>query len=83
MNTFEIIHRGRADHGGYLYEVRKNGRRVAEVRHNHRGEEFEIRVSSLGDWEPCEPIIDGGGPEPLRLTYDGAALLLKHLARPI
>lgn len=41
-----------------------------------------IRRSWLGaDWEEFENILEGGGPEPLRVSDWGADLLSKYLAQ--
>jgi hypothetical protein len=84
--SYQVIPRGRTSSepfAAYVYEVRKNGRRVAKIRHNARGEDFEFRMSSLGEWESCDPMIEGGGPEPLRLTTEGERLISERSARPI
>jgi hypothetical protein len=81
MSGFEVVHRGR-DRGGYLYLIQSSGRAVAELWHNHRGEEHMIKRSSLGgQWEGFENILDGGGPEPLRVSAWGAEVLSKYLAQ--
>lgn len=79
MILFEVIHRGR-ERSGYLYEIRKDGRRVVELWHNNRGEEHMIRRSWLGaSWEEFENILEGGGPQPVRVSAWEAELLSKYL----
>ncbi|MBI3677219.1 MAG: hypothetical protein HY243_11465 [Proteobacteria bacterium] len=60
--------------GDYVYEISRDGRKVAELSHNHRGEDFFLRLT-LGDWLPVEKILTGGGPEPLKITEPGTKLL--------
>lgn len=82
MAEFESIHRDRATGdppSSYIYEIRRNGVRIAELRHNHRGEEFFIRVGSMGKWEPFDDVLEGGGSEPLRMTTAGTAILKRRL----
>lgn len=83
MPDFEVVHRGRVStepFSGYLYEIRQADRKVAELTHNHRGEEYYIRAGGLGSWEPFEDILEGGGARPLRVTSAGAALLSNYLS---
>lgn len=78
-SVFEVVHRGR-DRGGYLYEIRRDGRAVAELWHNHRNEDHMARRSTLGAvWEDFEDILEGGGPEPLSVSATGTTLLLRYL----
>jgi hypothetical protein len=84
MSDFEVLHRGRVSpepFSGYLYEIRRADEKVAELTHNHRGEEYCIRAGSFGSWEPFENILEGGGPQPLRVTSAGAALLSDYLSK--
>jgi hypothetical protein len=77
---FEVIHRKREADGSYLFEIRQDGRKVAEIKHNHRGEDHYIRRSSLRAWEEFDDVLEGGGPEPLRLGKAGRDLLIRYLA---
>lgn len=84
MSVFEVIRRGRDGDKAfapYLYEIRQDGRKVAEFRHNHRGEDHAIRRSSLARWEEFDDILEGGGPEPLRVSASGADALSRYLAK--
>jgi hypothetical protein len=80
MSEFSAAHSGR-ERGGYVYEIRHRGHKVAELWHDFRGEEPHIRISSLAEWTPFEKILEGGGPEPLRLSTEGEALLSEYLSR--
>jgi hypothetical protein len=57
----------------YRFAILHDGRRVAEIRHDARGEDFQIRTS--GEWKPCARIFSGGGRLPLRLTPAGVQFL--------
>lgn len=84
MAEFEVIHNGRVSDdpsSNYLFEIRRAEHRVAELQHNHRGEDHYIRVGAFGEWEPFEGILEGGGPKPLRLSIDGAAQLERQLSQ--
>lgn len=83
MSDFEVIHRGRESDAAFarhLYEIRKNGRKVAEFSHSYRNEDRAIRRSSLDRWENFESILEGGGPQPLRVSAIGMVILTKYLA---
>lgn len=80
MRDFEVIHRGRDASGSYLYEIRENGRKVADIQHNHKGEEYFIRRSSLHEWREFDDVLEGGGPEPLRISASGVDRLSVFLA---
>lgn len=84
MQQFEVVHRGRVSDeafSNYTYEIRLAGRRVAEFQHNFRGEEHMLRVGAFGAWEPFENILEGGGPQPLRVSAYGATQLRRRLAQ--
>jgi hypothetical protein len=63
----------------YLYEISRDGRKVAELSHDHRGDEFFIR-KPFGDWVATDRLIDGGGPEPLVITSVGSTIIDRLLA---
>lgn len=84
MVGFEVIYNGRVSDdpfSNYLFEIRRAGHRVAELQHNFRGEDHHIRVGAFGEWEPFDGILEGGGPQPLRLSVDGAAHLERRLSQ--
>ena len=60
---------------GYEFEIWRGSTRVAEYRHNHKGEDAEIRRNWNHDWTSCDDILSGGGPQPLVLTPEGEKLL--------
>jgi hypothetical protein len=80
MPHFDVIQRGRDASGSYVFEIYESGRKVAELKHNHRGEDVYIRRSSLSGWEEFDDVLEGGGPEQLRLSNTGRDLLTKYLA---
>jgi hypothetical protein len=84
MSGFEVIRKGLyrdAAFTFYLYEIHEDGRRVAEFRHSHRNEDHQIRRSSLTEWEEFDDILEGGGPQPLRVSASGADALSQYLAK--
>lgn len=84
MSAFEVIRKGRggeAAFASYLYEIRRDGRKVAEFRHSYRNEDYEIRRSSLDQWEEFDDILEGGGPQPLRVSASGGDALSQYLAK--
>lgn len=78
MSSFTVRHDGRDGEqpfSNYLYAILKDDRLVAQVSHTYRGDEHFIRLVG-GEWrELPERIVDGGGPEPLRLTKSGNRLI--------
>ena len=63
MSGFEVRYLGRdaEEFGDYLYEIWRGGERVAEFRHDFRGEEARIRTS--GDWIWCDYPFEGVPPD--------------------
>jgi hypothetical protein len=75
--SYKIIHRGRAGpdpFSDYLYEVLLDDCTIAEISHSYRGEDFHVRKPH-GDWIAIDRIIEGGGPEPLRLSSQGEEVI--------
>jgi hypothetical protein len=82
MLNFKIVqHERREGFGNYPYSVALNGKIVAEIEHDYRGDAHYVRLPD-GPWCDCDRIIAGGGPEPLALTADGITLISKLIGQP-
>jgi hypothetical protein len=75
----------RASFGHYVYVIRRDGRAVARYRHDYRGEPVDMRLAD-GRLVPSPPpglrigaVLEGGGPEPLRLSAAVIAWLEMHV----
>ena len=82
MSKFTVIHAGREEAGAfsnYLYRVLAGDRCVAELSHTYRGDEHFIRKPG-GEWCPSDRLIEGGGPQPLRLSKAGIKAVERFLA---
>jgi hypothetical protein len=64
--------RRREDFGEYRYRIRRDGRLVASYWHDYRGDDHGIEFTNgLKEDSPVGRMIDfveGGGPQPLKLT---------------
>jgi len=59
----------------YCYEVSRDGRKVAELGHDYRGDEHWMRLPG-GPWIALpERIIEGGGRQPIHLSPGGIKAL--------
>jgi len=78
MSRYTVAHAGRENNepfSCYLYEVFRDGRKVAELRHDYRGDEHWLRLLG-GSWVTLpERILEGGGPHPLALSKSGTRAL--------
>ena len=73
MSGFEIRYLGRdaEEFGDYLYEIWRDGARVAEFRHDFRGEEARIRTG--GEWVWSDYPFEGVPPN--KVSESGLATL--------
>jgi hypothetical protein len=78
MSAFEVAHAGRESAEPFtncLFEVTRNGRKVAELSHDYRGDEHWMRLPG-GQWIALpNRIIEGGGPQPLAISSAGVKAL--------
>ena len=78
MSEFKISHAGRESaepFSNYLFDVLVNGRKVAELSHDFRGDEHWMRLPG-GKWiELPGRVIEGGGPLPLSLSAAGESAM--------
>jgi hypothetical protein len=74
MSAYEVAHAGRESgepFSNYLFEVTRNGQKVAELSHDYRGDEHWMRLPE-GRWiSLVDRIIEGGGPQPLAISSAG------------
>jgi len=74
MSQYTVSHAGRESgepFANYLFDVSQDGRKIAELSHDYRGDEHWMRLPG-GSWVPLsERIIEGGGPQPLYLSAAG------------
>ncbi|MDB5706966.1 MAG: hypothetical protein JWN66_4082 [Sphingomonas bacterium] len=75
MRKFDISHAGRdgaEPFAPYLFDVSSDGRKVAQLGHDYRGDEHWMRLPG-SDWvELPERVLKGGGPGgPLYLSPEG------------
>jgi hypothetical protein len=75
MHDFKVIQNERKESfGNYPYEIHLFGKKIAEIEHDYRGDEYFIRLPN-GPWIETDRILTGGGPEPLGLTPDGVSIV--------
>ncbi len=67
------------DFSPYLYRVFRGDECVAEISHTYRGDEHFLRKPH-GEWQSSDRLIEGGDPEPLRLSKTGVRAVEKLLA---
>lgn len=79
---YKVVHAGREStepFSNYLFEVTSNGRKVAELSHDYRGDEHWMRLPE-GPWIPVpDRIIVGGGQQPLAISSMGVKILNRLL----
>ena len=73
MSDLEVRYLGRdaEEFGDYLYEIWRGGARIAEFRHDFRGEEARMRTT--GKWAWCDYPFEGVPPD--RVSAAGRAAL--------
>ena len=74
MKSYTITHAGRESKepfSNYLFDVFRDGQKLAELRHDYRGDEHWMRLPGSRWVTAPERIIEGGGPEPLVLSTTG------------
>jgi hypothetical protein len=75
MIPYVITHAGRTSvepFSNYLFEIFQDGRKVAELTHDFRGDDFCMRLPG-GQWVAVSNrTLEGGGPQPLVLSLAGA-----------
>jgi hypothetical protein len=77
FENLEIVRCGQdKPFGNYRYRIQLDGNVVAEIEHSYRGDENFMR-SPGGNWEATDRSLEGGGPEPIRLTKSGMRDLSK------
>jgi hypothetical protein len=78
MSTYIVALAGRESAeplSNYLFEVTRNGRKVAELSHDYRGDEHWMRLPE-GRWITLpDRIIIGGGSQPLAISSSGVKAL--------
>jgi hypothetical protein len=74
MTEYTVTHAGRESSepfSNYRFDVSRDGRKVAELSHDYRGDEHWMRLPG-GTWKTLpHRIIEGGGPNPLALSSEG------------
>jgi hypothetical protein len=74
MQAYAVTHIGRENgepFSNYIFDVRVDGCKVAELSHDYRGDAHWMRLPN-GPWiELPRRIIEGGGPQPLTLSSAG------------
>ncbi|MGQ0661669.1 hypothetical protein [Sphingosinicella sp.] len=78
-DDYDVRYRGRdaPEFGDYVFEIWLGPRKVAEVRHDFRGEDCQI-VTQEG-WEYCDYPFEGA--RPWRVSEAGRALLDRIAAK--
>jgi hypothetical protein len=74
VSKFAIVHRGREsaeEFSNYVFDVVCDGRKVAELSHDYKGDEHWIRLPGESWATLAERVIQGGGPQPLQLSAAG------------
>ncbi|MGN6525747.1 MAG: hypothetical protein ACTHL8_05110 [Burkholderiaceae bacterium] len=87
--AWTVEHSGepRASFGHWVYIVRRDGEAVARYRHDYRGEPVDMRFldGRLVPPPPAgtviQPVLEGGGPEPLRLSAVAVGWLEAQMRR--
>lgn len=82
MSELSVAYVGReaGDFSPYLYRVFRGEVCVAEISHTSRGDEHFLRKPN-GEWHSSDRLVEGGGPEPLRLSGAGVRVVERLLAR--
>ena len=78
MSAYVVTHAGRESgepFSNYMFDVSRGGQKVAELRHDYRGDEHWMRRPGAGWVTLPDRIIIGGGPEPLMLSKGGVQAL--------
>jgi len=74
MSRYTVTHAGRENcepFSNYLFDVFRDGCKVAELSHDYRGDEHWLRLPG-GRWMTLpNRIIEGGGPQTLALSSAG------------
>jgi len=74
MTLYTVTHAGRESDepfSNYLFDVSRDGQKVAELSHDYRDDEHWMRLPE-GRWVTLpERIIEGGGPQRLVLSLAG------------
>ena len=83
MTSYTVLYRGRATDepfSDYRFDVLRDGRRVAELCHDHRGGDHRIRKP--GNFWAALPrsVLQGGGADALQLSPDGLRTVEAFLA---
>lgn len=78
MSAYVVTNTGRESSGpssNYLFDVSRGGRKVAELSHDYRGDEYQMRLPGVGWISLPDRIIVGGGPKPLTNSKAGVQAL--------
>lgn len=74
MSRYTVAPAGRENgepFSNYLFDVFRDGHKVAELSHDYRGDEHWMRLPG-GSWKTLsDRIIEGGGSQPLALSKAG------------
>jgi hypothetical protein len=65
----------------YRFAVSNGQKKVAEIHHDSKGEDFCV-VLFDGRVISTDPILTGGGPTPIVLTDEGAAIIDRLCSLP-
>jgi len=72
----------RESFGNYTYRIYEGDRLIARYWHDHRGDEhgIEFITGAVGNWPfpRMTDFIEGGGPEPLRISDRAVDYLKSH-----
>jgi len=82
MGELSVVHAGREEatsFSNYVYRVLRGTECVAEIAHTYRGDEHFLRRPG-GEWFQTEPLIEGGGPQPLELSEVGVKIVKRLIA---
>lgn len=80
MTDYKIVYRDRAEaFGNYKFDVLVGTATIFQIEYTYNGDEHFMRVPN-GEWISTDRLVDGGGPEPLRLNSQGLAIVAKVLA---
>lgn len=83
MQAFAVTHAVRKNDepfSNYIFDVSVDGRKVAELSHDYRGDAHWIRLPN-GPWiELSARIIEGGGPQPLTLSAAGVEAVTRLIS---
>ena len=71
MGEFELTFIGKEPNGGdYHFDVLLDGKKITQMRHDYRGDCYEVKLLS-GNWVECDRIIEFGSDKPHRLSEKG------------